>query len=113
VGELPKDNPFLNIDQNLPEAAKYAFLFATKDMKRIHETKVFWVLMEVRIQMWINRRPWLSPTVYTTLESIAEFKEDMHNIYVWAQRDPTKEWTKLLFIATDDAVFMVLETWPP
>lgn len=36
----------------------------------------------------------------------------MHNIHVRARKDPTKEWTKLPFIAIDDAIFTVLEKWP-
>jgi len=37
----------------------------------------------------------------------------MYNIHVWVQKDPTKEWTKLQFIAMDDAIFIALEKWPP
>lgn len=84
-----------------------------KDAKQIHAVKVFWVLMEAIIQMWINRRKRLSPTVYAILQSFAEFKADMHNIHVWAWKDPAKEWTKLPFIAFDDTIFISLETWPP
>jgi len=47
--ELPEDSQCPSIEQDLPEAAKYALLWATKDTKRIRETKIFWVLMEVSI----------------------------------------------------------------
>jgi len=84
VGELPADSQFSPIDQDLPEAAKYASLWATKDTKWIHAVKVFWVLMEASIRIWINKRPRLSPTVYATLWSFTEFKENMQNIHVRA-----------------------------
>jgi len=45
---------FPSIEDDLPKTARYTSLWATKDVKRIRETKVFWVLMEVSIQMWIN-----------------------------------------------------------
>lgn len=61
--ELPQDNQFPNNDRGLPEAMKYASLWDMKDEKWIHDTKFFWVLMEVSIQMWINRRLHLSPMV--------------------------------------------------
>jgi len=32
----------------------------------------------------------------------------MHNIYIRAR----KQWMKLPFVATDDMIFTVLETWP-
>lgn len=37
----------------------------------------------------------------------------MHNIYIKACKDPTKQWTKLSFVATNDAILHVLEAWPP
>lgn len=113
VGELSEDSQFPNIDRELPEATKYASLWATKDVKWICGTKNFWVLMEASIQMWINRRPRLSPTMHNSLQSFADFKADMHNIYIRARKDPTKQWTKLPFVANDDAIFTILETWPP
>jgi len=69
--------------------------------------------MEMNIRMWINQTPRLSPTVYNSLQSFAESKANMHNIYIKAQKDPTKQWAKLPFAATDDAIFTVLEAWPP
>lgn len=63
--------------------------------------------------MWINRRPWLSPTVYNILQSFTKFKVDMHNIYIRARKDPMKQWTKLPFVAIGDAIFTILKTWPP
>jgi len=35
----------------------------------------------------------------------------MHNIYIRAHKGPTKQWTKLPFIAINDAIFNVLEAW--
>ena len=63
--------------------------------------------------MWINRRPGLSPTVYTTLQSFVGLKADMHNIYVRERKDLGKQWVKLPFVATDDIIFNVIDTWPP
>ena len=37
----------------------------------------------------------------------------MRKIYIRACKDPTKECVKLPFVATDDAIFTVLEAWPP
>lgn len=57
-------------------------------MKWIRDIKIFWVLMEVSIQMWISRRPCLSPMVYNSLNSFAKFKANMHNIYIRVQKNP-------------------------
>lgn len=63
--------------------------------------------------MWINRRPLLCPTMYNSLRSFADFKVDMHNVYIKACKDLTQNWTKLPFIPIDDAIFSVLNPWPP
>ena len=37
----------------------------------------------------------------------------MHNVYIKAWKDPKQNWTKLPFIVIDDAIFVVLDSWPP
>lgn len=37
----------------------------------------------------------------------------MHNIFIMAQKDSMKQWAKLPFLATEDTIFYVLETWTP
>lgn len=69
--------------------------------------------MEASIQMWINRWLHLSPTVHNSLQSFADFKANMHNVYIKAHKDPTLQWTKIPFIAIDDAIILVLESCPP
>jgi len=69
--------------------------------------------MEMNLRMGINYKPQLSPIVYNSLQSFTKFKEDFHSIYIKARKDPAKTWTKLPFVATDDVIFNVLETWPP
>ena len=69
--------------------------------------------MQASIQMWINRQPHLTPIVHNSLWSFVDFKVDMHNIYIRARKDSAQQWTKLPFITTDDAIFIVLESWPP
>lgn len=49
VGELPKDSKLPTIEKYLPEVVKYALLWAMKDATRIHDSKIFWVLMEMTI----------------------------------------------------------------
>lgn len=34
-------------------------------------------------------------------------------MYIKACKDPMQQWTKIPFIAIDDAIFYVLESWPP
>lgn len=69
--------------------------------------------MEVSIRMWINRRPRLSHTVYDSLRSFVDFKADMHNMYIKAHKDLVQNWPKLPFIVIDDAIFAMVDSWPP
>ena len=55
--ELPEDSQFPLVAPDLPEAAKYASLWETKDAQRIKDSKIFWILMEMNIHMAINCKP--------------------------------------------------------
>jgi len=68
--------------------------------------------MEKNLKMGIKHKLWLSPTVYNSLQSFVEFNADLHNIYIIACKDPTKQWRELPFVPTNDVIFNVLETWP-
>ena len=87
VWELPVESQFPSITPDLPEAAKYASLWAMKDANWIHDNKIFWVFMEMNLRMGINRKPWLSPTVYNSLQSFADIKSDFHHKYLRACKD--------------------------
>lgn len=69
--------------------------------------------MEASIRTLINHIPWLSPTVYNRLLSVAKFKVDILNLYIRVRNYPTRTWVKLPFIATNDAIFEAIVAWPP
>lgn len=110
--ELPEDSQFPLIALDLLEAAKYASLWETKYAQCIRESKIFSVLMEMNIRMGINHKPQLLPTVYKSLHSFAELKADFHHDFIRAQKDPMNTWHDLPYLATDNVIFAVLESWP-
>ena len=67
--------------------------------------------MEMNIRMGINRKLQLSPTLYASLQSFAEFKVDFHHVFIMAQKDPMNTWHNLPYLETDDVIFAVLESW--
>ena len=52
---LPEDSQFPLHKDELPKAARFALLWARKDVARIKETNILWVLMEMDLQMVINQ----------------------------------------------------------
>jgi len=68
--------------------------------------------MEMNIRMGINRKPRLSPIVYNSLQSFVEFKANFCHVFIRAWKDPTKTWHDLPYLATNDVIFAVLESWP-
>ena len=68
--------------------------------------------MEMNIRMGINHKLRLSPTVYNSLQSFTVFKEDFHHVYYGAQKDPMKTWHELPYLAIDNVILTVLESWP-
>lgn len=110
--ELPEDSKFPSVTPNLPEAVKYASLWATKDAQCIKDSKIFWILMEMNIHMVINRKLQLSPTVFAKLQECVEFKADFQRVSIRAWKDPEQQWHDLPYLATDDAIDTVLDHWP-
>jgi len=53
------------------------------------------------------------PMVYNSLQSFSEFKADFHHVYIRARKDLAKMWHELPYLAIDDVIFAVLESWPP
>lgn len=37
---------------------------------------------------------------------------DFHHVFIRAQKDPTKTWHSLPYLAAYDVIFVVLESWP-
>ena len=94
------------------EATKYASLWETKDTQRIRDNKIFWVFMEMNIRMGINRKPWLSSTVYNSLQSFTEFKVDFNHVYIRVCKEPKNKLNELHYLTTNDVIFSMLESWP-
>lgn len=67
--------------------------------------------MEMNLRMGINYKPRLSPTIYNNLQSFAEFKAGIPSIYIRARKDLSKKCREQPFVAMDDVIFNVLETW--
>jgi len=93
------------------EAVKFASLWATKDIERVCKSKVYWVFMEMSINMAINHKPRLSPTILEQLSRYAEFKADFHCISIQARKDLEHKWYDLPYLVTDDAIAVVLNHW--
>lgn len=86
--ELLEEIQFPSVVPNLPKAAKYAFLWVTKDAQCIKDSTIFWILMEMKICMAINHKPQLSPTMFDKLQKYMEFKAEFHRVSIRAWKDP-------------------------
>jgi len=69
--------------------------------------------MDANVLQWINELPCMSNGIYESMKHITEFKEDMHHIYIRTRKNLARAWTSLQFIAIDDIVDGVMDTWPP
>jgi len=105
--DLPEDSQFPSLDQDWPEVARIALLWATRDAERILGIKIFWILMEADIRHWVTRQPRLSTEIYDSVKHIVEFKADMHFVYIRVCKDPDKTWTTLPFLAIDSDLQML------
>ena len=72
--ELPEGSQFPPVTPNLPEARKFASLWAMKDRQRIKDNKIFWILMEMSIHMSVNCKLQLMPTNFLEVVGIHEIQ---------------------------------------
>jgi len=110
ITDLPEESQFLVLDPEWLEAARYASLWATRDVRRVHNIKIFWVLMDVTLCQWINKLPRLTDEIYESMKQIAEFKADMRHVCIRAQKDSAQAWTSLWFIAINDVIDGIVDT---
>lgn len=54
---LVEESQFPVLDSEWLEAARYASHWLTRDAGRIHNIKIFWVLMDATMCQWINKLP--------------------------------------------------------
>lgn len=69
--------------------------------------------MDASVCQWIHEKPRLSNEIYESMKHIAEFKEDMHFVCIRAHKDLDHIWTSLPFVAINEAIDVVLDTWSP
>lgn len=46
------------------------------------------------------------------MKHISEFKVGMHHVYIRARKDLAQAWTSLRFIAINDIIDEIMDTWP-
>lgn len=100
---LPEGSQFPPQEENLPKATKFTSLWSTKDLERIKESKIFWILVEMDLRTIISQRPRLSPTLFEQLRAFTESKSDLHNVSIRVRRNPNHIWHKM--------PYLVLETY--
>lgn len=60
--------------------------------------------MEMSINMAINRKLRLSPTVFDQLVEYVQFKPEFHCVSMCVKKDPEKKWYDLPYLTTNDAI---------
>ena len=93
------------------EGAWYAHLWDSRDVQRVEDNKVFWVLFQRSVAAAINSRPRLSPTIYDKYKSIAAFQVTMHHIQICSLQNMT--WMALPYMVSDDEIHLMITLWPP
>lgn len=61
--------------------------------------------------MDINHKPRLTPTNFEKLQEYVEFMAYFHHVSICAWKDLEKKWHDLPYLATDDAITVVINYW--
>ena len=60
----------------------------------------------------IVKTPWLSNELFSQYEGVANFRADMHNVFIQAHANRKKACWKLPYVVTKDDILTVIQQWP-
>ena len=63
------------------------------------------------LSLKINHKPRLSPTIFEQFSRYTELKVEFHYITIRVRKEPKQNWCDLLYLATNDAIVVVLDRW--
>lgn len=98
---LPEASLFPSHKEYFPEVAQFASLWSIKDLTRIKESKILWIMMEMDLHILIIQRPRLSPTLFSQFTTYAKFKADFHNVSIRARKEPKHTWHKFPYFLSE------------
>ena len=75
-------------------------------------TNTVFIFYAMSISYEIIKTPQLSNELFSQYDGVANFRADMHNVFIKACVDQKKACWKLPYVVTKDDILAVIQQWP-
>ena len=65
----------------------------------------------MNISYEILKTPWLSNELFSQYAGVANFRADMHHVFIQARADNKHKWSKLPYVVTRKDILAVVQQW--
>ena len=86
----PTEVHFVAVPPNMPSAARYASLWVSKDKASRQMTNYVFSFYMMSISYETVKTPRLSNELFSQYDGVANFRADMHNVFIQARADKKK-----------------------
>ena len=93
-------------------AARYASLWVSQDKASQQLTNTVFSFYAMSISYEIVKTPRLSNELFSQYDGVANFRADMHNVFIQARADHKKACWKFPYVVTKDDIIVVIKQWP-
>ena len=103
---------FVAVPPNMPGAARYASLWVSQDKASQQMMNYVFSFYMMSISYEIVKTLWLSNELFSQYDGVANFRANMHIVFIQARADPKHQWFKLPYVVTKEDILAVVQQWP-
>ena len=60
----------------------------------------------------ILQTPWLSNELFSQYDGDANFRADMHHVFIQAHADNKHKWSKFPYVVNEEDILAIVKQWP-
>ena len=94
----PIEAQFVDVPPEMPGVARYASLWVSQDKALQQMTNYVFAFYSMNITYETLKTPRLSNELFSQYTGVADFKADMHNVFIQACADNKHTWWKLPYM---------------
>ena len=105
----PTEAQFVDVPLHMPGAARYASLWVSQDKASQQMTNYVFAFYAMNISYEILQTPRLSNELFSQYDGVANFRADMHHIFIQARADKKHKWFKLPYVVNEEDILAVVK----
>ena len=92
----------------MPGAARYASLWVSQGKNFQQMTNYVFAFYVMNISYEILKTPRLSNELFSQYAGVANFRADMHHVFIQAHADTKHKWSKLPYMVNEEDILAVV-----